>query len=143
MAKKVAGVVKLQIPAGQATPAPPVGPALGQYGVNIGEFCKKFNDQTKSIPTGLTIPVVLTVYQDRSFSFVLKSPPASVLIKQACGLAKGSSDPARVKVGKLTRQQLREIAEKKLKDLNTQDIERAMRIIEGTARSMGITVEEK
>lgn len=142
MAKRAIAVVKLQIPAGQATPAPPVGPALGQHGVNIGEFCKKFNDETKSIPAGLTIPVVLTIYQDRSFSFILKSPPASVLIKQACGLAKGSQDPVKTKVGKLTKVQLKEIAEKKLKDLNTTDLEAAMRIIAGTARSMGITVEE-
>ncbi len=142
MAKKAIAVVKLQIPAGQATPAPPVGPALGQHGVNIGEFCKRFNDETKSLPAGLITPVVLTVYEDRSFSFILKSPPASVLIKQACGLAKGSQDPVKTKVGRLTKAQLKEIAEKKLKDLNTTDLEAAMRIIAGTARSMGITVEE-
>lgn len=142
MAKKSIAVVKLQIPAGQATPAPPVGPALGQYGVNIGEFCKKFNDETKTIPAGLTIPVVLTVYYDKSFGFVLKSPPASVLIKQACGLAKGSADPVKTKIGKLTKTQLKEITQKKLKDLNTQDLEKAMRIIAGTAKSMGIRVEE-
>ena len=142
MAKKTIAIVKLQIPAGQATPAPPVGPALGQHGLNIGEFCKKFNEETRSMPTGLTIPVVLTVYHDRTFSFILKSPPASVLIKQACGLAKGSSDPTKTKVGKLTKAQLREIAQKKLKDLNTQDPQQAMRIIAGTARSMGIKVEE-
>lgn len=141
MAKRVVAVVKLQVPAGQATPAPPVGPSLGQHGVNIMEFCKAFNERTKALTPGLTIPVVLTVYHDRSFSFVTKSPPASVLLKQKCNLAKGSGEPNRVVAGQITSQQLREIAELKLPDLNTDDIEEAMRIIEGTARSMGIRVE--
>ncbi len=142
MAKKVIALVKLQIPAGQATPAPPVGPALGQYGVNIVEFCKQFNAATQKEPPGITIPVVLTIYQDRTFTFVTKGPPASILLKQAAGLAKGSPEPNRIKVGKVTRSQLREIAKKKMADLNTDDLERAMRIIEGTAKQMGITVEE-
>uniref|UniRef100_A0A7V3ZUL0 Large ribosomal subunit protein uL11 n=1 Tax=candidate division WOR-3 bacterium TaxID=2052148 RepID=A0A7V3ZUL0_UNCW3 len=143
MAKKEIAKVKLQIPAGQATPAPPVGPALGQHGVNIMEFCKQFNARTKNEPPGIIIPVVVTIYSDRSFTFVTKSPPASVLLKQAAGLAKGSSAPNQIKVGKITKKQLREIAEKKIKDLNTTDIEAAMRIIEGTARQMGITIVEE
>ncbi len=141
MAKKVVAVVKLQILAGQATPAPPVGPALGQHGVNIGEFCRLFNEQTKGM-TGLIIPAIVTIYQDRTFTFVLKSPPASVLLKMACGLAKGSGEPNRTKVGTVTRAQIREIAQRKMKDLNASTIEAAERIIEGTARSMGITVTD-
>lgn len=140
MAKKVIAVVKLQIPGGSATPAPPVGPALGQHGVNIMEFCKAFNAETKNL-SGLIIPAVVTVYNDRSFTYVLKSPPASVLIKQAAGIAKGSGVPNRDKVGKITRKQLEEIAQRKLKDLNCDSLEKAMKIIEGTARNMGINVE--
>jgi large subunit ribosomal protein L11 len=132
--------VKLQIPAGQANPAPPVGPALGQQGVNIMEFCKSFNAQTQG-REGTIIPVVLSVYSDRSFSFIMKSPPASSLLKQAAGLAKGSGLPGREGVGTVTRAQVKEIAETKEADLNAGNIENAMRIIEGTARSMGITVE--
>lgn len=141
MAKKVVAEVKLLIPAGKATPAPPVGPALGQYGVNIMEFCKAFNAATSS-QAGMTIPVVVTVYSDRSFTFVLKTPPASVLLKKAAGVEKGSSEPNRNKVGRITRSQLKEIAQIKMPDLNTTDIEAAMRIVEGTARSMGIEIIE-
>ncbi|MCS7242098.1 MAG: 50S ribosomal protein L11 [Candidatus Caldatribacterium sp.] len=141
MAKKVVAMVKLQIPGGMATPAPPVGPALGQHGVNIMEFCKAFNAQTEK-DRGVLIPVEVTVYSDRSFTFVCKTPPASFLIRQALGIEKGSGEPNRVKVGKITRSKLREIAEKKMPDLNTNDIEAAMRIIEGTARSMGVEVVE-
>ena len=141
MAKKVIGQIKLQIPAGQATPAPPVGQALGQWGVNIMDFCKRFNDQTKN-QQGLVLPVVITVYEDRSFSFILKSPPASVLLKKAAGLAKASGDPKKEKIGKVTKTQVKEIANQKMKDLNANDIENAMRTIEGTARSMGIEVVE-
>jgi len=139
MAKKVTGIVKLQIPAGQANPAPPVGPALGQQGVNIMEFCKQFNAATQS-QAGLVIPVVITVYQDKSFTFITKSPPASVLLKKAAGIAKGSGIPNREKVGKVTRAQVEEIAKQKAKDLNAADLPQAVRIIEGTARSMGIEV---
>ncbi len=139
MAKKVTGVIRLQIPAGQANPAPPVGPALGQHGVNIMQFCKEFNAATQS-QSGLVIPVVITVYQDKSFSFVMKSPPAAVLLKKAAGIAKGSPTPNREKVGKVTRAQIEEIAKTKQKDLNAFDVAQAMRIIEGTARSMGIEV---
>ncbi len=139
MAKKVTGIVKLQIPAGQANPAPPVGPALGQQGVNIMEFCKQFNAATQS-QAGLVIPVVITVYQDKSFTFITKSPPASVLLKKAAGIAKGSGAPNRDKVGKVTRAQVEEIAKLKTKDLNAADLPQAVRIIEGTARSMGIEV---
>jgi len=139
LAKKVIAVVKLQIPAGKATPAPPVGPALGQHGVNIMAFCKEYNAKTSHM-AGDIVPVEITIYQDRSFSFVLKTPPASILLKKAAGIEKGSSEPNRRKVGKVTRQQIREIAELKMKDLNTKDIEAAMRMIEGTARSMGIEV---
>jgi large subunit ribosomal protein L11 len=142
MAKKVAAIVKLQIPAGQATPAPPVGPALGQHGVNIGEFIRAFNDSTRKEPPGMLIPVVLTVYADRKFTFVTKSPPASVLLKQAVGLAKGSGEPNRGKVGVVTRKQLEEIAERKKDDLNAADVAAAARIIAGTARAMGLQVEE-
>ncbi|CUU04264.1 LSU ribosomal protein L11P [Candidatus Thermokryptus mobilis] len=139
MAKKVVGYVKLQIPGGQATPAPPVGPALGQRGINIMEFCKQFNARTQD-KMGLILPVIVTIYSDKSFTFVVKTPPASVLLKKAAGVEKGSSEPKRVKVGKVTRQQIREIAQMKMSDLNTDDIEAAMRMIEGTAKSMGIEV---
>jgi large subunit ribosomal protein L11 len=137
--KKVVGYVKLQIPGGQATPAPPVGPALGQRGINIMEFCKQFNARTQD-KMGLILPVIVTIYSDKSFTFVVKTPPASVLLKKAAGVEKGSSEPKRVKVGKVTRQQIREIAQMKMPDLNTDDIEAAMRMIEGTAKSMGIEV---
>ncbi len=140
MAKKVTGKIKLQIPAGQANPAPPVGPALGQQGVNIMEFCKAFNAATQD-QAGLVIPVVISVYQDKSFTFITKSPPAASLLKRAAGLAKGSGTPNRDKVGKVTRDQIREIVKLKDKDLNASDEAQAMRIIEGTARSMGIEVE--
>ena len=140
MAKKVIATIKLQIPAGQATPAPPVGPALGQHGVNIMEFCKAFNARTQD-KAGLIIPVVITVYGDRSFTFITKTPPASVLLKKAAGIEKGSGEPNRVKVGKVTREQIRQIAETKMADLNAKDLEAAMHMIEGTARSMGILVE--
>lgn len=139
MAKKVIGQIKLQIPAGQANPAPPVGPALGQQGVNIMEFCKTFNARTQE-SAGLVIPVVISVYADRSFTFVTKSPPAASLLKRAAGLAKGSGVPNRDKVGKVTRDQLREIVKMKAKDINAVDEEAGIRIIEGTARSMGIEV---
>jgi len=139
MAKKVIGTVKLQIPAGQATSAPPVGPALGPYGIDIGGFCKQFNAKTQGQP-GMIIPVVLTIYQDRTFSFITKTPPASVLLKKAAGLAKGSPVPNRDKVGKVTMQQLREIARLKAPDLNASDEEAAMQMIAGTARSMGIEI---
>lgn len=139
MAKKVTGLIKLQIPAGQANPAPPVGPALGQHGVNIMAFCKEFNARTKD-QAGLIIPVVITVYQDRSFTFITKSPPAAVLLKKAAGIASGSKEPNRDKVGKVTRKQLAEIAKTKAKDLNANSEEAAIRIIAGTARSMGIEV---
>lgn len=141
MAKKLLGKIKLQIPAGQANPAPPVGPALGQQGVNIMEFCKAFNAATQD-RAGLVIPVIISVYQDRSFTFITKSPPASSLLKRAAGLAKGSAVPNRDKVGKVTREQVKEIAKTKAKDLNAVEVERAMRIIEGTARSMGIEVTD-
>ena len=140
--KKITGYVKLQIPAGKANPAPPVGPALGQQGVNIMEFCKQFNAATQAqAKEALIIPVVITVYQDRSFTFQLKTPPAAVLIKKAAGLQKGSGVPHKEKVGKLTRDQVREIATTKLPDLNANDIDAAMKVVEGTARSMGVTVE--
>ncbi|TYP58728.1 50S ribosomal protein L11 [Thermosediminibacter litoriperuensis] len=141
MAKKVIAVVKLQIPAGKATPAPPVGPALGPTGINIMNFCKEFNEKTAA-QAGLIIPVELTVYQDRSFSFILKTPPASVLLMKAAGVEKGSGEPNKNKVGKVTKKDIREIAELKMKDLNAASIEAAMKMIEGTARSMGITVVE-
>lgn len=140
MPKEVLTKVKLQIPGGQATPAPPVGPALGQHGVNIGEFVRRFNDATKN-ELGMIIPVEISIYRDKTFDFVLKSPPASVLLKKAAGLAKGSAVPNREKVGRVTRQQVEEIAKQKLKDLNAKDMASAIRIVEGTARSMGITVE--
>lgn len=141
MAKKVTGMIKLQLPAGKATPAPPVGPALGQHGVNIMGFCKEFNAKTAN-QAGLIIPVVITVYQDRSFSFILKTPPAAVLIKKELGLESGSGVPNRTKVGSLTKDQVRKIAELKMPDLNAATIETAMRMIEGTARSMGVTIAE-
>ena len=139
MAKKVLTQIKLQAPAGQASPAPPVGPALGQHGVNIMEFVKSFNAQTQG-DTGTVIPVVITVFEDRSFTFITKSPPAAVLIKQALSLEKGSSEPYREKVGSITQDQLRQIAERKMKDLNANDIDAAAKIIAGTARSMGVEV---
>ncbi len=140
MAKKVTGQVKLQIPAGQATPSPPVGPALGQAGVNIMDFCKAFNARTQG-QEGMIIPAVISVYEDKSFTFITKSPPASILLKQAAGIAKGSSNPSKENVGTVTRQQVKEIAEIKKADLNAFNVEAAMKIIEGSAHSMGITVE--
>ncbi len=140
MAKKVIGMVKLQIPAGNANPSPPVGPALGQHGVNIMEFCKAFNAKTQD-KQGLIIPVVITVYADRSFTFITKTPPAAILLLKAAGLEKGSSNPKAEKVGKVTSDQVKEIAELKMPDLNANDIEGAVRMVEGTARSMGILVE--
>ncbi len=139
MAKKVTGYIKLQIPAGQATPAPPVGPALGQHGVNIMEFCKTFNARTQG-QRGLIIPVVITVYSDRSFTFVTKTPPAAVLLLRAAGLQKGSGVPNKNKVGKVTKQQVEEIAKTKMPDLNAASLEAAIKTVEGTARSMGIEV---
>ncbi|HOQ37968.1 MAG TPA: 50S ribosomal protein L11 [Acetivibrio sp.] len=141
MAKKIAGYVKLQIPAGKATPAPPVGPALGQHGVNIMGFCKEFNERTAK-DAGLIIPVVITVYADRSFSFITKTPPASVLIKKACKIEKGSGVPNRDKVAKISKEDLRKIAEMKMPDLNAASVEAAMSMVAGTARSMGVVVEE-
>jgi large subunit ribosomal protein L11 len=140
MAKKVLTIIKLQIPGGQANPAPPVGPALGQHGVNIMEFCKAFNAQTAD-QNGRITPVEITVFEDRSFTFITKTPPAAVLIKEQINLEKGSGEPNRNKVGKLTQSQLREIAETKMPDLNANDVEAAMKIIAGTARSMGVEVE--
>ncbi len=140
MAKKIIASVKLQIPGGGATPAPPVGPALGQHGVNIMDFCKAFNAETKNL-SGLIVPAVITIYNDRTFTYVLKSPPAAVLLKQAAGIAKGSPVPNREKVGTVTKAQVMEIAQRKMKDLNANSIEQAMKIIEGTARGMGIVVE--
>jgi large subunit ribosomal protein L11 len=141
MAKKITGMIKLQIPAGGATPAPPVGPALGQKGVNIMEFCKAFNARTQD-KGGLLIPVVITVYQDKSFTFITKTPPASALLLRASKLEKGSGEPNRIKVGKVSREQVKEIAELKMPDLNANDIDAAINMVAGTARSMGITVEE-
>ena len=141
MAKKIQGYVKLQLPAGKATPQPPVGPALGQYGVNISAFTKDFNERTKN-DIGLNIPVVITVYADRSFSFITKTPPAPVLIKKACGLESASATPNKVKVAQLSKEDCRKIAQTKMPDLNAASIEAAMSMIAGTARSMGITVEE-
>lgn len=141
MAQKAVGFIKLQIPAGKATPAPPVGPALGQHGVNIMQFTKDFNERTKN-DIGLIIPVVITVYADRSFSFVTKTPPAAVLIKKACGIDKASGVPNKEKVAKITREQVKAIAEQKMPDLNAANVESAMSMIAGTARSMGITVED-
>lgn len=139
MAKKIVGFVKLQLSAGKATPAPPVGPALGQHGVNIMEFCKSFNERTAK-DAGLIIPVVITVYQDRSFTFITKTPPAAVLIKKACDIENGSGQPNTVKVAKITKAQIREIAQLKMPDLNAASIEAAMNMVAGTARSMGVTV---
>lgn len=142
MAKKVKAMVKLQVPGAQANPAPPVGPALGQHGVNIMEFCKQFNEATKG-KEGLILPVVLTIYEDRKFSFIIKSPPAAVLLKKAANIAKASGEPNKEKIGKVTKAQVKEIAQVKMKDLNARNIEKAMKIVEGTARSMGIEVVEK
>jgi large subunit ribosomal protein L11 len=139
MAKKVLTLIKLQVPGGAANPAPPVGPALGQHGVNIMEFCKAFNAQTQG-DNGTIIPVEITVYEDRSFTFITKTPPAAILIKQAAGITKGSGEPNREKVAKITRAQARDIAEKKMPDLNANDLDQATKIIEGTARSMGVEV---
>ena len=139
MAKKVSALIKLQVPAGKATPAPPIGPALGQHGVNIPGFCKEFNDRTAK-QAGLIIPVVITVYQDRSFTFITKTPPAAVLIKKACGIETASGVPNKQKVANITKAQVKEIAETKMKDLNAASIEAAMSMIAGTARSMGVVV---
>ena len=139
MAKKVSALIKLQVPAAKATPAPPIGPALGQHGVNIPGFCKEFNDRTKN-QAGLIIPVVITVYQDRSFTFITKTPPAAVLIKKACGLEHASGVPNKTKVANITKAQVKEIAELKMKDLNAASVEAAMSMIAGTARSMGVVV---
>ncbi|MBT5655529.1 50S ribosomal protein L11 [Gammaproteobacteria bacterium] len=141
MAKKVANILKLQIPAGGANPSPPVGPALGQVGVNIMDFCNAFNAETQSAEKGMPLPVVITVYEDKSFTFVVKTPPAAVLIRKILGIAKGSGEPNREKVGKLTRAQLEDIAKQKEPDLNSNDIDAAVLIIAGTARSMGVEVD--
>ena len=141
MAKKVAAYIKLQVPAGAANPSPPVGPALGQHGVNIMEFCKAFNAKTQSLENGMPIPVVITVYADRSFSFITKTPPAAVLLRKAAGIAKGSGEPNTHKVGKVTRSQLEEIAKTKEPDLTAADLDAAVRTIAGSARSMGLNVE--
>ena len=141
MAKKVQGYVKLQVPAGQANPSPPIGPALGQQGVNIMEFCKQFNAQTQQVEKGLPIPVVITVYSDRSFTFIMKTPPASVLIRKAIGIEKGSGTPNTAKVGKISRKQLEEIAKTKMPDLTAADLDAAVRTMAGSARSMGVDVE--
>ena len=141
MAKKVAAYIKLQVPAGQANPSPPVGPALGQHGVNIMEFCKAFNAKTQSMENGMPIPVIITVYADRSFSFITKTPPAAVLLRKAAGIAKGSGEPNTNKVGTVTREQLEEIAKAKEPDLTAADMDAAVRIIAGSARSMGLEVE--
>jgi large subunit ribosomal protein L11 len=140
MAKKVVGFIKLQVPGGQANPAPPVGPALGQHGVNIMEFCKQFNQRTQD-KQGITTPVEITVYADRSFTFITKTPPAAVLIRMAMGIPKGSGVPNKEKVGKLSKAKLREIAETKMPDLNANDVDAAMRMVAGTARSMGVEIE--
>ncbi|MDP8230275.1 MAG: 50S ribosomal protein L11 [Candidatus Gorgyraea atricola] len=140
MAKEIKATIKLHVTGGQANPAPPVGPALGQHGVNIMEFCKSFNEKTRD-RQGLVLPIVMTVYKDKSFTFIIKSPPCSVLLKRACGIAKASGVPNKEKIGKVTKAQVKEIAQTKMKDLNAADMEGAMRIIEGTARSMGIEVE--
>jgi large subunit ribosomal protein L11 len=140
MAKRVTGIIKLQVPAGQANPAPPVGPALGQHGLNIMQFCNQFNEATKD-QTGLILPVVITVYHDKSFTFITKTPPAAVLLKKAAALAKGSPEPNREKVGTVSMAQVKEIAELKMPDLNASSVEAAIKIIEGTARSMGIEID--
>ena len=139
--KKVTAVIKLQVPAQKATPAPPVGPALGPHGVSAPQFVQQFNEKSKNVEAGLTVPVVITVYQDRSFTFIMKTPPAAVLIKKACGIDSGSGEPHKTKVAKLTKDKLQEIAEVKMPDLNANSIEAAMKIVAGTARSMGVTVE--
>jgi large subunit ribosomal protein L11 len=141
MAKKVQGYIKLQVPAGSANPSPPIGPALGQQGVNIMEFCKQFNAQTQKLEKGLPIPVIITVYSDRSFTFIMKTPPAAVLIRKAIGIEKGSGAPNTAKVGKITRKQIEEVATTKQPDLTAADMEAAVRTIAGTARSMGVDVE--
>jgi len=141
MAKKVKTTIRLYCPAGAANPAPPVGPALGQHGLNIMEFCKQFNARTQGTGDGLTLPVVITAYEDRTFTFIIKSPPSSVLLKKACGVAKASGVPNKDKVGKVTIDQMKEIAKLKMKDLNTPDMDKAIKMIMGTARSMGIDVE--
>ena|SRR3990172_4464931 len=139
MAKEITAKIKLQCSGGQATPAPPVGPALGQHGVNIGQFVQQFNERTREL-AGITVPVEITVYKDRTFEFITKSPPAAVLLKQVAGIAKGSGTPNKEKVGKVTKEHVRQIAQQKMKDLNARDVEHAMRMVEGTARSMGIEV---
>ena len=141
MAKKIVGFIKLQVPAGKANPSPPIGPALGQRGLNIMEFCKAFNAQTQGVEPGLPLPVVITAFADKSFTFIIKTPPATVLIKKAIKLDKGSANPNKVKVGKITRDQLVEIANTKLKDMNAADVDAAVRTLAGSARSMGVTVE--
>ena len=141
MAKKIVGFIKLQVPAGKANPSPPIGPALGQRGLNIMEFCKAFNAQTQGVEPGLPLPVVITAFADKSFTFVIKTPPATVLIKKAVKLDKGSSNPLKAKVGKITREQLVEIAKTKLKDMNAADVDAAVRTLAGSARSMGVIVE--
>ena len=140
--KKISGYIKLQIPAGKANPAPPIGPALGQHGVNIMEFCKQFNATTQDKESGLIIPVVITVYHDKSFSFIMKSPPAAILIKKAANIAKASGEPNRNKVGTITKDQVRKICEMKMDDLNARDMDAAMMMIAGTARSMGVEIED-
>ena len=142
MAKKVVTQIRLYCPAGAANPAPPVGPALGQHGLNIMEFCKQFNEKTKG-QDGITLPVVIDVYEDKKFSFIIKTPPCSVLLKRACGIAKASGEPNKTKIGQVTHQQVKDIAKIKLKDLNSSDMEKAVKIVEGTARSMGIEVVDK
>lgn len=142
MAKKIKAIIKLYCPGGQANPAPPVGPALGQHGLNIMDFCKKFNDKSKG-QQGLTLPVVISVYEDRTYSFIIKTPPSPVLLKRACGVAKASGEPGKETAGQVSKDQVREIAKTKLKDLNTNNIEQAMKIVTGTARSMGIEVVDK
>ncbi|HEY9637748.1 MAG TPA: 50S ribosomal protein L11 [Coleofasciculaceae cyanobacterium] len=141
MAKKVVAIIKLALPAGKANPAPPVGPALGQHGVNIMAFCKEYNAKTAD-QAGMVVPVEISVFEDRSFTFILKTPPASVLIQKAAGIPRGSSQPNKQKVGKITRAQLREIAQTKMPDLNANDVEAAMKIVEGTARNMGVTIAD-
>ncbi|MFA5116325.1 MAG: 50S ribosomal protein L11 [Candidatus Omnitrophota bacterium] len=140
MAKKIIAQIKLHVPAGQANPAPPVGPALGQHGINIMKFCKEFNEQTKT-KEGLILPAVISVYEDKSFSFIIKTPPSSILLKRACNIAKASGNAGKEKVGTVTKQQVEEIAKQKAKDLNTDDLVKAVKVIEGTARSMGIGIE--
>ena len=141
MAKKIVGFIKLQVPAGKANPSPPIGPALGQRGLNIMEFCKAFNAQTQGVEPGLPLPVVITAFADKSFTFIIKTPPATVLIKKAIKLDKGSANPLKTKVGKITREQLEEIAKTKMKDMNAADVAAAVRTLAGSARSMGVTVE--